>query len=98
MVIQIRKVRCHNRQIYKAKILKGGIKKRNQAPYEVMGFRLYDKVSWNGTKCFISGRTNNRAVLRNIEWEKTYNTPVNLKYLKLVETRKNYIIEQRKVN
>ena len=97
-VFYYRKVRCHNRQIYKAKILKGGIKKRNQAPYEVMGFRLYDKVSWNGTKCFISGRTNNRAILRNIEWEKIHNTPVNLKYLKLVETRKNYIIEQRKVS
>ena len=97
-VFYYKKVRCHNRQIHKAKILKGGIKKRNQAPYEVMGFRLYDKVSWNGTKCFVSGRTNNRAILRNIEWEKIHNTPVNLKYLKLVETRKNYIIEQRMVS
>jgi len=97
-VYYYKKVRCHNRQIYKAKILKGGIKKRNQASYEVMGFRLYDKVSWDGTKCFISGRTNNRAILRNIEWEKIHNTPVNLKYLKLIETRKNYIIEQRTVN
>ena len=33
-----KKVRCHNRQIHKCKILKGGMRKRNQAPYEVMGF------------------------------------------------------------
>lgn len=97
-VFYYKKVRCHNRQIHKAKILKGGIKKRNQAPYEVMGFRLYDKVDWNGTKCFISGRTGDRAILRSINWEKIHNTSVNLKYLKLVETRKNYIIEQRMVN
>lgn len=94
-VFYYKKVRCHNRQIHKAKILRGGIKKRNQAPYEVMGFRLYDKVVWNGIECFISGRTNNRAILRNIEWKKIHNTPVNLKYLNLIETRKNYIIEQR---
>ena len=51
-----RKVRCHNRQIHKNTILKGGIRKRNQAPYEVMGFRLFDKVRWKGQICFIFGR------------------------------------------
>ena len=39
-----KKVRCHNRQIHKSTILKGGIRKRNQTPYDVMGFRLFDKV------------------------------------------------------
>ena len=29
---------------------------RNQAPYEVKGFRLFDKVQWKGQKCFIFGR------------------------------------------
>lgn len=96
-VYHYKKVRCHNRQIFKAKILKGGVKKRNQAPYEVLGFRLYDKVLWKGIKCFISGRTNNRALLRNITWEKVNDTPVNLKYLKLVEKRKNYITKERKL-
>ena len=51
-----KKVRCHNRQIHKNTILKGGIRKRNQAPYEVMGFRLFDKVRWKGQICFIFGR------------------------------------------
>lgn len=48
-----KKVRCHNRQIHKCKILKGGVKKRNQAPYLVKGFRLFDKVRFKGQECFI---------------------------------------------
>lgn len=42
-----RLVRRHNRQIHKMKILKGGKKKNNQAPFEVFGFRLFDKVLYN---------------------------------------------------
>ena len=49
-------VRHHNRQLHKATILKGGIRKANQAPYIVKGYRLWDKVSYNGTECFITGR------------------------------------------
>ncbi len=51
-----KKIRNHNRQIHKAKILKGGRKKRNQAPYVVKGFRLYDKVLFGKQECFIQGR------------------------------------------
>ena len=51
-----KKVRCHNRQIHKNTILKGGYRKNNQAPYEVLGFRLYDKVKWKGQSCYIFGR------------------------------------------
>ena len=55
-VYYYKKVRCHNRRIHKNTILKGGYRKRNQAPYEVKGFRLYDNVLWKGQKCFIFGR------------------------------------------
>lgn len=51
-----KKIRCQNRQIHKANILKGGRKKLNQAPFEVKGFRLFDKVKFNNQKCFIFGR------------------------------------------
>lgn len=51
-----KKVRCHNRQIHKNTFLKGGIRKRNQAPYLVKGFRLFDKVLYQGQECFIFGR------------------------------------------
>lgn len=95
-VFYYKKVRCHNRQIYKAKILKGGIKKRNQAPYEVMGFRLYDKVSWKGIKCFIFGRrSTGRMDLRLLDGTKV-NASVGYKNIRLLNKRGNYLVEQRK--
>lgn len=96
-VFYYKKVRCHNRQIHKAKTLKGGIKKRNQAPYEVMGFRLYDKVAWNGIKCFIFGRrSTGRMDLRLLDGTKV-NASVGYKNLRLLNKRGNYLVEQRKV-
>ena len=92
-----KKVRCHNRQIHKNSILKGGIRKRNQAPYDVMGFRLFDKVKWKGQNCFIFGRrSTGRMDLRLLDGTKI-NASVGYKNLKLIEMRKHYLIEQRKV-
>lgn len=92
-----KKVRCHNRQIHKQKILKGGIRKRNQAPYEVKGFRLYDAVLWKGQKCFIFGRrSTGRMDLRLLDGTHI-NASVGYKNLKLLRKRSNYLIEQRKV-
>ena len=92
-----KKVRCHNRQIHKNAILKGGIRKRNQAPYEVMGFRLYDKVKWKVQNCFIFGRrSTGRMDLRLLDGTKV-NASVGCKNLRMLEMRKNILIEQRKV-
>ncbi len=92
-----RKVRCHNRQTHKNTILKGGNRKRNQAPYEVMGFRLYDKVKWKGQKCFIFGRrSTGRMDLRLLDGTKV-NASVGYKNLRMLEMRKNILIELRKV-
>ena len=92
-----KKVRCHNRQIHKSTILKGGIRKRNQAPYDVMGFRLFDKVKWKGQNCFIFGRrSTGRMDLRLLNGTKI-NASVGYKNLKIIEMRKNYLTEQRKV-
>ena len=49
-------VRRHNRQIHKMKILKGGKRKMNQAPFKVFGFRLFDKVEFQGNEYFIYAR------------------------------------------
>lgn len=92
-----KKVRCHNRQIHKNTILKGGIRKRNQAPYDVMGFRLFDKVKWKGQNYFIFGRrSTGRMDLRLLNGTKI-NASVGYKNLKIIEMRKNYLTEQRKV-
>ena len=92
-----KKVRCHNRQIHKNTILKGGIRKRNQAPYDVMGFRLFDKVKWKGQNYFIFGRrSTGRMDLRLLNGTKI-NASVGYKNLKIIEMRKNYLTKQRKV-
>ena len=53
---RMRQRRRHNRQIHKSNILPGGRRKLNQAPYLVKGFRLFDKVRYNNTECFVFGR------------------------------------------
>ena len=51
-----RQVRRHNRQLHKATVLKGGCRKANQAPREVFGFRLNDRVRYRGRDWFVHGR------------------------------------------
>lgn len=63
----------HNRQIHKATILKGGIRKNNQAPYIVKGFRLWDKVRYDGQECFISGRrATGYFISKEVRWHDYY--------------------------
>lgn len=95
IVFYIKKVRCHNRQIHKFKILKKGVRKRNQAEYEVYGFRLYDKVSWKGQICFVFGRrSTGRMDLRLLDGTHV-NASVGYKNIKLLRMRSNYLIEVR---
>ena len=90
-----KKVRCNNRQIHKAKILKNGKKKLNQAPYIVKGYRLFDKVSVDGVECFIFGR---RATgyfdLRKLNGD-VISRSKSYKQLKLLQKRKGLLIERR---
>lgn len=90
-----KKVRCNNRQIHKAKILKNGKKKLNQAPYIVKGYRLFDKVSVDGVECFIFGR---RATgyfdLRKLNGD-VVSRSKSCKQLKLLQKRKGLLIERR---
>lgn len=91
-----KKVRCHNRQLHKNNILKGGIRKRNQAEYEVKGFRLFDKVQFKGNEYFVFGR---RATgyfdIRDLSGNKVNKGSVDYKKLKLIETAKSYLFERR---
>ncbi len=90
-----KKVRCHNRQIHKSTIQKGGYRKRNQAEYLVKGFRLFDKVLWNGIECFIfSRRTTGRMDLRLLDGTHL-NASVGYKNIRLLEPRGRYLTERR---
>ena len=90
-----KKVRCHNRQIHKMTIGKGGYRKRNQAAYEVKGFRLFDKVLYNGQECFVFGRRESGYFsLRRLDGTKIHQS-AKAKDLILLEKRKRYITERR---
>ena len=91
-----KKVRCHNRQIHKANILKGGYKKRNQAEYIVKGFRLFDKVKYDGEEYFIFGRRNSGFFdIRKLDGTKVNNGSVSCKKLQLVDMRKPLLTVRR---
>ena len=88
----IRPVRHHNRQLHKATILKGGVRKSNQAGKYVFGYRLFDKVQFNGQDCFIWGRrTTGIFTLKTING-KMIKDGISFKKLKLVEKSTSYLI------
>lgn len=67
---KIKLVRRHNRQIHKMKIQKGGVKRLNQSPFEVFGFRLFDRVKIDNKFYFIYGRRRTgRFNIRDINGE-----------------------------
>ena len=87
-------VRHPNRQIHKANILKGVVRKQNQAPYLVKGFRLWDKVLFNGQECFITGRrSSGYFALKKLDGTVISNR-ASYKKLKLLEISNNYITER----
>lgn len=88
-----KQVRKHNRQIHKMMINKGGIRKRNQAPYEIKGFRLFDKVSYKGQEAFIWGRRNiGNCILKLLTGEKIVDG-AGFGKLKLLEKQKTFITQ-----
>lgn len=92
-----KQVRKHNRQIHKANLLKGGRKKLNQAPYLVKGFKLFDKVYYNGMECFIFGRRSSGSFdIRMLDGTKV-NAGVSYKKLRLIEKRRSILTQRRNV-
>lgn len=91
-----KKVRCHNRQIHKNTILKGGIRKRNQAGYLVKGFRLFDKVAYEGREYFIFGRRQSGFFdLRNLSGCKVNKGSLSYRKIGFLEPRQYYLCERR---
>ncbi len=89
-------VRKTNRQIHKANILKGGKKKNNQAPKYVHGFKLFDKVKYDGDLYYIFGRrTNGYFDIRKLDKIKVNNGSISYKKLKSIEESKNVLTERR---
>jgi hypothetical protein len=91
-----KKVRCHNRQIHKNTILKGGVRKRNQTGYLVKGFRLFDKVAYKGREYFIFGRRQSGFFdLRNLSGCKVNKGSLSYRKIGFLEPRQYYLCERR---
>lgn len=94
----IKPVRRHNRQLHKAMTLKGGVRKANQAPRVVLGFRLFDKVRYQKQECFIWGRRSSGSfLLKKLDGTKVKDG-VSYKKLTLLERETSYLIERRSWN
>ena len=93
-----KKARVHNRQLYKANKLKGGRLKAKQAPKEVFGFRLFDKVVYNGIVCFITARRQRGSfAIKTLEGQ-TISGNISYKKLRFVEPRRTILTIRRKAD
>ena len=89
----LKQTRKHNRQIHKMSILKGGVRKRQQAPYEVKGFRLFDKIRFGSREAFIFARRSSGYFdIRRLTGEKV-SPAVSHKHLLLLERRKTFLTQ-----
>ena len=77
-------IRRHNRKVMKSNLLKGGRWKRNQAPREIKGFRLFDTVSYNNLPAYIHGRRSSGYFGIKDAEGRTVSSSVSYKKLKLI--------------
>ena len=93
----MKKVRRHNRQLYKDKILKGGIRKRNQCPYTMFGYHRYDIVKWNNNVCYINSlRTSGSFQIKDLADDK-FKKDITYKKIKKLQHRNSFITKYIKV-
>ena len=90
----IRKLRTNNRQLHKASIIKGGIRKNNQAPREVHGYRLMDSVVYAGRPCFVNGRRQSGYLSLSDISGHVLAGSVNYKHLNLINHNNSNILEE----
>ena len=90
----IRKLRANNRQLHKASILDGGIRKNNQAPREVHGYRLMELVEYAGRPCFVNGRRQSGYFSLSDISGKVLAGSVNYTHLNLINHNNSNIMEE----
>ena len=84
--------RQHNRQIHKCTINKDGIRKLNQTPKYVFGYKLFDKVLCLGQEGFIFGRRSSGYFdIRKLNGEKIH-AGISYKKIKLLERSNSMLI------
>lgn len=91
----MKRVRRNNRQLHKATIRKGGLRQRNTAARQVHGFRLFDQVDYQGTRCFVFGRRSSGYFdLRTLDGKKI-SASASYKQLKCIQRASACLMERR---
>lgn len=96
VVFYQKKVRCHNRQLHKTTIFKGGIRKNNQAPKNVNGYQLFDTVKYNNNSYFIFGRRQSGFFdIRTLDGAKINKGSISSKRIQLINHNHGWLTERR---
>lgn len=80
----------------KSNLVKGGCRKRNQAPRDIKGFRRFDIVLYNNLPAYVhSRRSTGFFVIKELEG-KTLSNGVSYKLLKLKRHTNSYLFYIKK--
>ena len=91
-----KKIRRHNRQLYRESVFKGGYRKKNQCPYEIFGYHRYDMVEYNKKIYYINSlRTRGYFQIKDI-FDKKYEKTITHKKIKMVQIRNGFIMSFKK--
>ena len=97
-LLRFKQLRRHNRKVMKSNMLKGGRWKRNQAPREIKGFRLFDIILHNNIPAYIHGRrSSGYFVVKDFEGN-TLSNSASYKSLGLVRHSCSFLIDIKKRN
>lgn len=91
-----KKIRRHNRQLYKDTVFKNGYRKKNQCAYEVFGYHRYDLVKYNGKLCYINSLRTRGVFILNDLLDKNFKKEISYKKIKLVQIRNGFITNFKK--
>ena len=93
-----RKLRCHNRKIYKENPLKGGIYVRKQSPKYINGIKLWDKVEYKGQVGFIAARNRQGCGYVRIKTfdGETIKSAARMDEVKVLEHPSSFVIDKQR--
>ena len=97
ILYKFKKIRRHNRKIFKDKTLKGNKRKRNQCKYEVLGFRRYDLVKFENVIYYINSLRERGGFQIKSLLDKSFSKEVTYKKLTLFQKRSGFIVEYNSI-
>ena len=92
-IYSFKKIRRHNRKIFKDKILKGNKRKRNQCKYEILGFRRYDLVKFENVIYYINSLRERGSFQIKSLLDKSFSKEITPRKLTLFQKRSGFIVE-----